>query len=111
MVNLSRLKVFDLSELVHSRRFIYFLFNEGRLFYIGVTVSIRDRLKSHRIYGKAFDKVLFQEVTVKDCYNVEDSLIHILKPVGNKTSLTRHRYFLRTWTEKRMIKLLNKYFK
>lgn len=61
---------------------VYFLMKEGRVVYVGQTVELRRRIKSHRV-EKDFDDVYFMPVPRKNLGAVEADLITSLRPPLN----------------------------
>jgi superfamily I DNA/RNA helicase len=77
----ARGREFDLTLLdASSMRFVYFLFLDGELTYIGRTKSLVQRMGLHASQGREFDRSFWIEVPEQDAPLVEGAFIRRFDP-------------------------------
>jgi hypothetical protein len=63
---------------------VYLLFLEGALVYVGASLNMPERVKSHRSNGRPFDRAYFIQTLQKERFVVESVLIAALSPRQNR---------------------------
>lgn len=86
-------------ESYFSMGYVYFLFYEGILVYVGQTVLLGSRIKAHR-KDKAFDRFSYIEVELSDLNSVEANYINNLKPIYNSQVDSKfYKEYSYTWVK------------
>lgn len=72
---------------------LYVLINEGKPIYVGVSYSVKDRIKQHIKSGKQFDKhIIIESFAIKEsALAAERCLIKYLSLFGDE-SITNKKY-------------------
>ena len=75
----------DSNLLRNKVKGIYFLFENKKLVYVGISVNIYVRIQQHALDGKTFDDFKYVEIDIEQCINTEINLISSLQPKYNKS--------------------------
>lgn len=78
---------------VFNGNYIYFLFDENTLVYIGQSVNIAGRIPSH-LQDKVFDSVFFREIPADEKLLIESINIKFYLPKYNRDMRTSGELFL-----------------
>jgi hypothetical protein len=69
---------------------VYLLLSEGVIVYIGRSLNMRSRVKTHRVDGRPFDEVRAIPCDEAASVWLERDLIRVLRPTQNRTRYQRH---------------------
>lgn len=90
-------------------QYIYFLFKNQEIVYIGLTQYLDNRVSSHKRDGKVFDSV--KSFQVQYCHNrshaIERELIKIFKPMYNGDCITGRKSYSDACLEINQPKVIN----
>ena len=78
---------------------VYQIFDDGILVYVGSTKNLKNRLRNHPVYDKRFP---FQTVDFDACWNAyeqEMALIHEHHPPLNQSTSSQERYRSGCWKD------------
>jgi len=105
----SKLNYFPLSYIDSGQKFIYFLYLNNELVYIGKTNNVMSRVSQHK-NDKKFNKIYFRSINHKfNIHNLEECLIYLIRPKYNRIS-PRLKSLNKYWTKIKMKQFIHKYF-